>query len=166
MRKHFFRNTGKPFEKQILQIASYYERLGILSLEKVDPPTLVKGDTIVYLTNPFLDTLGSWKERGGRMITLECKSSEEPSIAMDQKTGGLTTKQCDNMELWHRRGAVTGVLWECGGVVKYVTVQTIMQRRADFKKQLHFNHGVEVKQGKGFILYDYAENLRTHYSGI
>ncbi len=162
-RHHYFRNTGKPFEKQIIDVADIYERNGVLALSKADPPTrIVPVNRIIYLANPYLDFVGCWQERGGRALFIEAKSTDKPELDLNSD-GGLSETQVKNFRRWVGAGAAVGLLWEHKGQVVFVKWPTIEERLRAHKNKIHFHHGEAVKQGTGFVLYDFAVNLRNAY---
>ncbi len=103
---------GRGFEQQVENSAAHYERQQILLLRKVEPPTRVVGGgaarKVIFLDNPFLDFVGSWTERGGRMIVLEAKETHEPRLSYG---GGLTERQLEAMHRWWQVGAAVGLVW-------------------------------------------------------
>lgn len=164
-RAHFFRNTGKPFEKQIADIASIYEQRNLLALEKVDPPTRVIGTgnnrKVIFTTNPHLDFIGVWTERGSRALHLEAKSTDDDRLPIGP--GGIRDSQVRSMHRWHAQGIALGILWECRGQVRFISYERMRRAIAQNFKSFAIEETVPVKQGTGFILYDFIENLRTAY---
>lgn len=162
MRKHYFKNTGKPFEQQVANIATIYEHGGVLALEKMDPPTFIDGQgQIGYKRNPFVDFIGTWTERGGRSIFLEAKSTDVERLAFG--TGGITQRQIDALFRWAANGAAVGVLWDCRGNVRFISRARLEKAIKLGMKSFSIEETTPVRQGIGFVLYDYAQNLREAY---
>src|SRR5579862_1167264 len=156
------RNTGKPFEAHLLEIASIYENRGILSLVKSDPPVRVVGfgpaRKVIFLRNPFVDFVGVWKERNGRAIFLEAKSTADPSLDLDHDNG-ITDTQIKSLKRWSNAGAAVGVLWECQGSVKFISLDSITRRLMANLRKIHFHQAEPVGQGEGFVMFDFIKNL-------
>lgn len=157
MRRNF-RNTGAVAEKMILLTAKEYERRGILTLRKVDPPlrTWGPGRTIL-LPNPWLDFAGAWTERDGRMFLVEVKSMRERQLRIG--IGGVNDRQLENAVLWSRAGAAVLLLWECSGgwfagPLPEIAVGT---------ETLSPGSLMEVQRGTGLILVDFVKSLRTFW---
>jgi penicillin-binding protein-related factor A (putative recombinase) len=165
-RAHFFRNTGKPFEIQISNIASLYEQRNLLSLEKVDPPVRVIGTgtnrKVIFQKNPHLDFVGVWTERGGRALFMEAKSTDDERLPLNAE-GGIRDAQVKALQRWHRCGAAVGILWECRGKVRFISYERVRRALAQNFKSFAIDETVPVKQGNGFIIYDFIENLRAAY---
>jgi hypothetical protein len=79
---------------------------------------------IIYLTNPFLDLVGAWTEKGGRACFLEVKSTVGQRLPIN-RSNGVTPKQLEALRDWRKAGAVTGVLWVRGKDLKVITLETI-----------------------------------------
>lgn len=160
-------NSGKLFEKQIQETAWAYERARILKLEKVDPPTRIipspKGPRIIYQKSTYLDFVGSWIEAGGRMVTIEVKSTNEQRLPMFTKSGGLTLNQWYRMRIWHHAGAATGVIWGCGDRARWFGYEEIAALRKAGAKSVTWGMGTPIRQGTGLILVDFIVNLRADY---
>lgn len=105
------KNRGKQFEKDLEEVFTFYEHRRLLVLRKVDPPTQFIGPgKIIYKANPFLDFVGSWTERGGRMLVIEAKHTDNPKLDISSGAG-ITTDQMHSLRRWHHAGAVAAVLW-------------------------------------------------------
>jgi penicillin-binding protein-related factor A (putative recombinase) len=164
-RAHFFRNTGKPFETQIQSIANIYEQRNLLAIEKVDPPVRVEGHgenrRVIFLKNPHLDFVGVWTERGSRALHLEAKSTDDDRLPIGP--GGIRDNQVQAMHRWHAQGVALGILWEFRGQVRFISYERLRRALAQNFKSFAIDETVPVKQGTGFILYDFIQNLRTAY---
>lgn len=166
------RNTGIPFQTKIDSTAKQYQAARWLRLRKVDPPTRVLGGggsrRIIFQPNPFLDFVGCWTERHGRMVVIECKSTSKPKLLFDSSSG-VTSKQLDNLRNWHNAGAVAFVLWEFDGKVRMVTGVYLAQcrdaaRRGDSFKYVDWeNVGPDIPQGAAYTLVDFLPEMRERW---
>lgn len=166
-------NTGIGFQGMIESTARTYQASGWMRLRKVDPPTRVVGSgaarRIIYLENPFLDFIGSWTERKGRMVVIECKSTSKEKLPFDS-SGGVTVAQLDSLRHWHNAGAVAFVLWEFKGQVKMVTAEFLAKCRDENRREEHFKYihwedlGEPMKQGRGLNLVDFLPEMRARWT--
>ena len=162
------RNDGRAFEGQLETIATQYVSKRIMRIKKCEQPLRIMGKRpfikVVFMENPFLDFTGSWMERGGRMICFEAKSTTKPVLPIGGDNG-MKQSQIDAMGYWLAAGAVSFLLWECKGVVKFVTYAEIRHRLdRDKIKHLKFEQCMEtVNQGMGFTFFDFAVNMRKHF---
>jgi penicillin-binding protein-related factor A (putative recombinase) len=160
------RNTGKPFERRLDVILAQYTCRGLLRAKKAEPPTKVVGPArVIFLENPFLDYIGAWTQRNGRLLMFEAKSSRDPKLPMDSpKSGGLITKQVDALRHWHNAGAVAFVLWEISDRDCYLATWWAINRvLAQGRKHLVPDDCRRVPQGQGFILYDFLPLLHENW---
>lgn len=167
-------NTGIPFQSKIEATARQYQAANWLRLRKVDPPTRVLGGgagrRIIFLPNPFLDFVGAWTERKGRMVVIECKSTSKPKLPFDS-SGGITTAQLDSLRNWHNAGAVAFVLWEFGDKVRMITASDLAQCRDAARSNEQFKYvawdsmitGNDIKQGATYCLVDFLPEMRTRW---
>jgi hypothetical protein len=116
---------------------------------------------VIFLPNPHLDWVGAWTERYGRALMMETKSTSEPRLGLGSK---LTTTQIEWLLRWHHAGAAVGVCWEfVGHGVGFIPVGQIDQTLKTGRKHLKWEEVRPVKQGMGFILYDFVPYLRQFY---
>lgn len=154
------RNDGHGFEAQIEAVLRCYASKQQMRVKKVSQPVKVYGppgrQRVIHLENPFLDFLGSWTERGGRMIMFEAKSTLEPKLRLGD--GGLSSTQAAELHLWDLAGAVSFLLWEHRGAVRLWHDQMIAAQGREWR-HLKFENGVEVKPGLGFVLWDFRRTM-------
>lgn len=138
-----------------------YEKRGVLSLSKVAPPTLTTGRGIIHLSNPFLDYIGAWTERGGRMLHIEVKSTKEPRLRINGSPG-LTDGQMIAFRRWHLSGSACGLVWMANGLPRWVSMAHLFEAHARGDKSIHADDARRITQGVG-LLYDFAACLREDY---
>lgn len=174
-----FTNTGKAFEKEIEGVLVQYQAKNLLRMKKVDPPLRYIGGRVLHLANPFLDFIGSWTERGGRMVVMECKSTRPKTGAqlpfmevlaearLPLGDGGLTDRQRDSLGRWHDAGAAAFVLWRHGNretaLIPWPVIWTV-DRRMD-RRHLLWGDGVPVQAGTGFVTVDFLAAMRRVFHG-
>lgn len=137
------KNDGKEFERRLCDSLAYYQAHGFMRVKKVEQPIRMFGRRVIHLKNPFLDFIGCWTERYGKMISFEAKSTSVPKL--QTHSGGLTEAQMDNLRLWGKAMAVSFLLWEHKGEVRFWTVGMIGEQTWD-KKHLKFEDGIVVPQ--------------------
>ncbi len=147
-------NDGRPFQTLLESILTQYQSAGLLRMKKVEPPTRIVRGRILFLANPWLDYLGCWTERGGRMVTFEAKSTREPRLPL--WSNGVTEKQIDTLRLWDHAGAVAFVLWEFGGDVRLVRYSEIARVLAE-RKHLKLDDALIVPRGDKWIVHDFLK---------
>jgi hypothetical protein len=156
---------GSAFESLVTQVFDAYEAQGLARVRKVDPPTRVvyRGNRpmVIQLTNPFLDFIGPWTERQGRMIMIEAKSSDKPRLPFDTTGDGISVEQLANMRSWAAHGAVTGALWQHAGSVRYVTLQMIDCHAREGRRSIPWAEAFPVPKGMGFVVFDILAVLRA-----
>ena len=127
MKSPLKKSTGSEFQKLLEAVFEGYEKRGMARLRKVEMPVKVFGPPqkrkVVFLENPWLDYAGTWTELGGRMLIIEAKSTEGQRLEIGE--GGITSKQMDNLQAWHRAGAAVAIVWHCRGDVRVITAATI-----------------------------------------
>jgi len=176
-------NTGKPFESEIERVLIQYQSAGILRMKKVDPPLRYIGPgKVLHLANPFVDFVGCWTERGGRMIAMECKSTKrkpkpnretfaEPRLPLGEVfaeprlplgDGGLTERQVDALRHWSAAGAVAFLLWRHGdadtALIPWPAIRAVVA--AGQRRHLLWSDGVLVRRGLGFVTVDFVAEMR------
>jgi hypothetical protein len=159
---------GQDFEKRIKDICDLYEIQGIARLRKVDPPTRIlrppgRKPITIHLESPYLDFVGTWIEKGGKTIMVECKSTEEPRLAIlaeKQKGSGIKHSQLENAFAWEKAGAAVGFLWHHNGQVRMVT-PSMVAAHATARKSIPWLEAHRVPPGDGFIFHDFLALLRV-----
>lgn len=158
-------NTGKPFETCLAHVFDAYRACGVMDVRKVEPPIkiLQRGSVkaVIFLDNPFLDYIGSWRERGGRMIALEAKSTATNHLAVG-KTGGVTARQWQALTDWSSAGAAAGIIWECPAGVFFVPLGQAA-KAANNRARVTPEFGIKLPPGKGFVFFDVAAAMRVVY---
>jgi penicillin-binding protein-related factor A (putative recombinase) len=161
------RNDGRRFEELFRGVADQYQHHRLLRLEKCDAPTKVLGVRpnvkVIFQENPFADWVGSWTERGGRALVLETKSTLEDKLTLG---GKLSDNQIEWLGRWHAAGAVTGVVWEANFLVGFLPLGRIMDVVKSGRRHIKFAEADPVPQGKGWVLFDFIQNLRRWYPEI
>lgn len=135
------KNDGREFEKRIADSLALYQANGWMRIKKVEQPIKMFGRRVIHLKNPFLDFIGSWTERFGKMVAFETKSTSVPKL--QTHSGGLTEAQIDAMRLWTRAGAVTFLLWDYKGNVNFWSHEMVEEQTAT-RRHLRFEDGVGV----------------------
>jgi hypothetical protein len=156
-------NTGKPFEKLLEKTFAAYQALGVMSIEHVDPPTRsvrCGGQwKVIWQPNPFVDYLGTWTARGGRMLCLEAKSTDQDVLDINSyKSNGVTIKQWESIKRWSNAGAACGILWQCPAGIRLVSVGTASDLVARGER-CRVENSWAIPQGKGWLLADFAPIL-------
>ena len=160
-----FTNSGKPFEKMLEHVFDAYRACGIMDIRKTDPPVKVVGTgvrrQVIFMDNPWVDFLGSWREKSGRMIALEAKSTATNHLAVG-KTGGVTARQWQALTDWSSAGAAAGIIWECPAGVFFVPLGQAA-KAANNRCRVTPEFGIKLPPGKGFVFWDVAAALRIVY---
>lgn len=167
-------NDGRSFQKFLDLLFAEYERLGIASIRKVDPPTRVVGTgklrKVIFMANPWLDYAGVIN--GGRMVAIEAKSTEAKVLPIETPgrtvSGIKMTQQATAMRL-QRMGAVVFYLWRCKDDVRIATPNMV----AAAGKQLRWCDAMPMPRGPGALAFDplaafahlQAPELPTAYPG-
>lgn len=155
-------NDGRPFQDRIVRTAKAYQALGVLKLEKVDPPVrILPGNRIIFMENPWSDFSGILSQ-DGRMLAIEAKSTQEHLLPFN-RDGGLTVKQVELLIAWGKAGAISGVLWEMAGTqCCWFSWWTILEAKRDGLKSLRFEDIYArnpVVPGAGLIEWEFAPVL-------
>lgn len=175
MKKQAKRNPGHAFESQVADICELYERQGLARMKQVSPPTKTLhkpggGSFTINLPSPYLDFLGTWMERAGKTIMVECKATDEPTLRVlgrdekgkDQAGAGIKASQLDNAFAWERAGAAVAFLWYHNDQVRLLTPKMVVATLASSgRKSLQWHEAHKVPQGEGFVLYDFLACLRA-----
>lgn len=158
-------NDGREFQAKVMASADLYREKNLLRMDKVDPPVRVVGSgqfrKVLFMENHFLDFIGSWTERAGRMVAIEAKSTAVPSLGIPAR---LTDRQREWLLRWHNSGAAVGVLWEWkdNGTV-FLPIGQIQSVWKTGRRHIKFDECERVAQGQGFLLVDFIQNLRKWY---
>lgn len=155
-------NEGQAAQIAVEKTAEAYKQRGVLRLAKAEPPTKAFGRginrRIIYLANPFPDFVGAFTEQGGRMLALEVKSTIEPKLC------AISENQIDWLVRWHQSGAAVGVLWEWRGQGwTFVPVGLLKQIWDSGRRHIKFSEGDPILPGQGWVILDFAANLRRWY---
>jgi hypothetical protein len=144
-------NTGKSYEKLFEMTAAAYERKGLLLLRKVDPPVKFIAGRAIFLANPYLDYIGSWSERGGRLLCLEVKSTSKPSLTLEDSQRAAAVR-------WHEFGAVVAIIW-----YRFDCCRIAWPEQIAIRSPMHWQTLEEVRPGTAGVVFDWLENLRWKY---
>lgn len=165
-------NDGGAFEEMFLRTCEAYLNQSVLRLLKVEPPTKVirepaathsRGRRVIFLENPFPDFIGTWTERAGRALMIETKSSMEPVLRIGEGCN-LSLKQAIWLARWSEAGAACGVVWCYSGHGSvFLPIGQINEVISSGRRSIKFDEGDRIEQGKGFVLVDFAANLRRWY---
>lgn len=160
------RATGQRFETYIKMICEAYETQGRAKIRKVDPPTKTFGGghamRIIHLANPFLDLVGSWQERSGRAIFLECKSTQIARLPVCCD-GGVTANQYEALMSWEAAGAAVGVLWEHADDIRFVSTGMMAANRSEGRASVPWKDAYGIPRGLGFVTHDWLTMLGQIY---
>lgn len=149
-------NDGRAWQNEVLKIAAAYRYSGVLKMEKVDAPNKFIGQRVIPVRNPYPDFVGCW-HRNGRMIAVEAKSTGDDRLAIDCKSGGLTTNQCTLLRDWRAAGAIAGVLWRFKTRARWVDQEQVGHEVLAGERALRFDGvGVELVAGMGYVTFDFA----------
>lgn len=158
---------GSAFESLVEQHWFAYNEQKVCKVEKVDPPTRIcwKGRTAIpiQLENPFLDYIGTWTERGGRMLMIEAKTTLDPRLPFDVKTGGLKIEQCESMKRWQAAGAAVAILWQHRDEIRLVLPVHIEEAEWQQRRSIKWDEAYQLRRGRGFLIFDWMSKLREIY---
>lgn len=152
-------SSGTRFETYLANTLEAYRVKNLLYMEKVEPPikTMYGGKRVIHLKNPFLDFIGTWTERGGKMIMVECKLTSEPLLKIG--TNGIKTAQLTNGLKWEQMGAAVAYLWQFEDQTRLVTPRMVASQLKT-RNSLRLCDAHPVSQGQGFVLIDFLALLR------
>jgi penicillin-binding protein-related factor A (putative recombinase) len=158
MRWKIKNNRGTAFERELGLLFDAYRGANRADIQKVEAPTKVfgagKAKRTIHLTNPFLDYVGAWTERSGRMIQLEAKHTESPRLALGG-ADGLTRSQWDAARAWDKAGAMVLLLWQYRDEVRVTTPHLAMHAaQINGRKSIRWADAYRMPAGLGFIRYD------------
>lgn len=157
------KGKGKWLEEEITRIAGAYRTRGQLHLEKVDPPTRIFRGQVIFLQNPFLDFAGAWRERGGRAIFLEAKSTDDPKLEIGK--GGLRDAQRQALRNWQLSGAAVGIIWGLSRAqeLRWVPLEAIDAQLRNGTKHLKWDNATPLPRGTGWVTWDFLHALRLYH---
>lgn len=141
---------GKWLETLVEQMGAQYNRTGRARWVKVDPPTRNLGKRVINLPNPFLDFIGSWTERDGRHIQLECKSTKERRLSINRH-GGVTEKQFEALNSWEKSGAAVGIIWGFENKIRFVTMALAHAVLSEGKASIRWEMAYKIPPGEGIL---------------
>lgn len=157
------RNQGTSYETELERAFGTYLLNGIAKVEKCDAPTKVLGKKVIYLENPFPDFIGTWTQQGGRLLTFEAKRTDAPTLGVGKS--GLKTHQLDALDLWHRAGGFSALLWQYRGETRAMTAGQIRKALSETgRKSLMWEQATPLPRGTGWVSYDFlkwAKELTT-----
>lgn len=153
------RNDGRAFEKMIEAVCAQYQAKNLLRLKHVDPPNRIFGGRVIHMANPFLDFIGCWTERAGRLVVMETKSTLEPRLPIMGKSG-FTENQFTALRHWSNAGAAAFVLWECHGAVTFLHIGDFVNALDEGRKSVTLGDGQPVPAGTGFVTHDFLNVMR------
>jgi len=146
------KNTGKALENLIYRQALIYRSQGLLTLEKVDPPTRTinskAGKITTLLSNPFPDFIGCLNS--GRMLCIEAKSNHKKSLPFGKS--GLRYKQIDDLYMWSNAGAIVGIIWQSINGYYWVTLDNIRQSDKMGRRSIPESIAEKIDTSEGKIL--------------
>ena len=157
-----WKNDGRAFQEELRLTAGAYAARGIATLEKVDPPTRIFGrggdQKMLYMTNPFLDFVGIWSARGGRLLMVEAKSTQDPRLQFNGG-GNFTEKQWNAMKRWRVAGAACALLWQHAGRVSLFPPEALLIAETAGARSILHGEGWRVPRGEGAIVWDFLPVL-------
>jgi penicillin-binding protein-related factor A (putative recombinase) len=155
-------NDGREFQDAIKAQLKEYQFKGIMRVKQVSPPVRLIGTgtyrRVIFLENPWLDFLGVWTRSAGRMVLIECKSTEEARLPVGG-SGGVTEDQWNELQHWNNANAVAFVLWYVRSEPGcwFFTVPMLKAVLATGRKSVRPENG-EAVVGKNFLA-----NMLNHY---
>lgn len=167
------KNQGTWLERDIQRCCDVYREKCLLDLAKVEPPTRVlwtpkarrrpgqPEQTVLQLPNPFLDYVGAWRERGGRAVFLEVKSTSEPRLGIMQSSG-IRDAQFFALQRWARAGGAVGVLWAHREELRFLPLEALEVRLKDGVKHVKWEHARAIPRGMGWLTWDFLQVLRLY----
>lgn len=162
MAKPRIKTSGTAFEARVKSVCDTYLAQGRAYLEKVDPPTVKTQYRTIYKDNPFLDYVGSWIERGSRIVHIEAKSNLKARLPISTDKDGVSVEQIANLIAWEKAGAAVGILWERYGEVRFVTIAQMGAARADDMKSVAWERAYPIPTGRG-VEFDFLAVLHVLY---
>lgn len=157
-----WKNDGRAFQKSIALTGLGYDQAMIATLAKVDPPNFIVGTgqlrRVIFKANPFLDFIGVWTSRHGRMLMVEAKSTATHRLPLN-RSGGITTEQLATIYRWRYAGAAVAVLWIWNDRVVLFTPEMLRAANTRGDKSLVHEDGIPVPRGTGRIVWDFLPAL-------
>ncbi len=120
---------------------------------------------MIFQRNPWLDYVGVWRERGGRAVMFEAKSTAEARLPFG-KDSGVTKAQLEAMHHWGEHGAVVFVLWQVRDKkpTTYMVIEEAFGEAASAgaKSVTPENEYVfQIGRGDGRVTADFLECMRA-----
>lgn len=157
-------NDGRGFEKELEITAGGYVNRRIATLRKVSPPTRLVGTganrKVIFLSNPFLDYVGTWTARHGRALFVEAKSTSRHRLPF-MRSGGLTVEQLNTIKTWRIAGAATCLLWQFNGRVVLFLPEDLVEFERLGAASLEFESGRPVTRGEGNVVWNFLPVLEA-----
>lgn len=157
------------FEANVKRVLEHYRQRNILRMEKVGPPARIMGGglrrNVIFMENPFMDFVGTWTERGGRMLAIEAKSTQDGKLVMAE-AGNLKDKQIEWLQRWHAAGAAVGILWEWRGTGwRFIPLGNLMAVVKTGRRHIKWDESCAIPRMSGHpqAHHDFICNLRTIY---
>lgn len=148
-------NPGKDFESALAKQFAIYEVRKLARVCKCDPPSAMRcigpGQfRPVLLANPFLDFVGTWTARNGRMLCLEAKTTREARLPCPADNG-LKAEQIAHLREWAAAGAMVAVLWEYrtedSADIRIVTLDIIDRTAAKGRASIAWDDAISIPPG-------------------
>lgn len=128
------KNTGKQFEKAIIDMCAIYEKRGIARIQKVDPPTYFKQGEIRYKSSLFLDFIGWTYDY--KFIAIELKSVDRDRLPLG-KIPGITESQIEAIKYWG--GDKCLILWNRKNDIKKILGSTLLRLYSEGIKSIRWD---------------------------
>lgn len=148
-------NDGRAFQDTLVGIFGEYERRGIATIRKIDPPVRVMGGgkarRVIFMPNPWLDFAGTTNR--GHAIIIEAKSTSEARLGINDR--GIKPHQMEIALRWRGMGAIVFFLWHfTDGTHEGVRLVLPSQVLAAERKSLRWDDAFRIPRGTGFLLFD------------
>ena len=148
---------GGELERTLEAIHGVYRMTRRAKVHKVDPPVRIVGGggarRIIFLENPFVDYVGAWTERNGRMLAIEAKETTEPRL--DMATAKLSGTQQLALTQWRDSGALALVCWRHEGEIRLVTIAIMLAEQAAGRASVRWSRAVPLLRTE--VPHDYLE---------
>lgn len=147
---------GKGFENDIKSVCNAYNIKGIAHIWQCGTRCRFDGERYIPLLSD-VDFMGVLN--GGRIIAIECKTYEAKKLPIVQnkvKGAGLKQHQIAQLQTIGEYGGLAFVLWRRDGEVRLFNFNEF----SHVDKCLLWERGHKVKQGSGFIYYDFLKTVK------
>lgn len=154
-------NDGRYFQDTLTAVFDEYERLGIASIKKTEPPMRVVGGgkfrRVIFLANPWLDYAGTTNL--GRAVIIEAKSTSKPRLGIDSnEAAGIKTHQRETALRWQNMGAVAFYLWHwTDGIregVRLLTPTIVENALRRGVRSVTWDDALRIPRGAGRLIFD------------